>query len=147
MCIFSIKSVIKHYNHFINPIYSYFLDAPKAFDKINHQIIFGKMIKRSFPSAIIRIILFQYQNQTACMYKVGITYFLVSTISDGTRRGSVLSPRLFSFYVDDLSHQLSKFKEGCFIDSHCMNHFIYADDICVLMIFKNNLIYLICLGN
>ena len=44
----------------------------------------------------------------------------------------ILSPRLFSLYIDELSDRLSKSNIGCFIDGTCMNHFFYADDICLL---------------
>ena len=127
MCIFSSKSVIKYYNYFSSPVYSCFLDASKAFDKINHWILFTKMIKRSIPSVIVRIILFWYQTQTACI-KWGQHTSSFFTISNGTRQGSVLSPRLFSMYVDDLSHLLADSKVGCF-------RFVFLHHY--LLVFKN----------
>ena len=51
--------------------------------------------------------------------------------SNGIRQGSILSPRLFSVYVDDLYNALYHAKVGCFIDNVCMNHLIYVDDICL----------------
>jgi len=44
----------------------------------------------------------------------------------------LLSPKLFTLYVDDLSTNLNSSHVGCFIDSHCANHFFYADDLCLL---------------
>ena len=92
---------------------------------INHWILFTKIIKQSIPSVIVGIILFWH-----CI-KWGQHTSSFFTISNGTRQGPVLSPRLFSMYADDLSHLLADSKVGCFIDNSCMNHFIYADDICV----------------
>ena len=37
-----------------------------------------------------------------------------------------------SLYIDELSGRLSTSNVGCFIDGTCMNHFFYADDICLL---------------
>ena len=54
------------------------------------------------------------------------------TISNGVRQGGILSPRLFAVYVDDLSKQLIEAKSGCFIEHQCINHVMYADNICLL---------------
>ena len=44
----------------------------------------------------------------------------------------VLSPRLFSLYIYYMSTLLHDLKVGCYIDSTCMNHYFYADDMCLL---------------
>ena len=54
------------------------------------------------------------------------------TVSNGVRQGGILSPRLFVVYVDDISKQLSGALSGCFIGHQCINHVMYADDICLL---------------
>ena len=36
LCIYTVKSVIKYYNYFSSPVYTCFLDASKAFDRVNH---------------------------------------------------------------------------------------------------------------
>ena len=40
--------------------------------------------------------------------------------------------KLFAIYIDDLSNELALCKSGCYINEQCMNHVIYADDICLL---------------
>ena len=54
------------------------------------------------------------------------------TVSNGVRQGGILSPWLFAVYVDDISKQLSDARSGCFIVHWCINHVMYADDICLL---------------
>ena len=44
----------------------------------------------------------------------------------------ILSPRLFSVYIDDLSKTLSKSNIGCHLYSVCTNHLFYADDSVLL---------------
>ena len=44
----------------------------------------------------------------------------------------MLSPYLFAVYVDDLSKHLHDARSGCFIGQQCINHVMYADDICLL---------------
>ena len=36
MCIFTVKSIIKYYTRLNSPVYTCFLDASKAFGRINH---------------------------------------------------------------------------------------------------------------
>ena len=48
------------------------------------------------------------------------------------RQGGILSPVLFSFYMDDLSVLLSQSGVGCHIDDLCINHVFYADDLCLM---------------
>ena len=45
---------------------------------------------------------------------------------------NLLSPKLFTIYVDDLSHELTLCISGCYFDDQCMNHVMYAENICLL---------------
>ena len=54
------------------------------------------------------------------------------TVLKGVRQGGILSPRIFAVYVDDLSKQLSDARSGCLTGHQCINHVIYADEICLL---------------
>ena len=85
----------------------------------------------SVPVLIVRLLSYWYNTQlfyvkwadkASCDFKT----------TNGVRQGGILSPRLFSLYIDELSDRLSKSNVGCFIDGTCMNHFFYADDICIL---------------
>ena len=53
-------------------------------------------------------------------------------VSNGVHQGGVLSPKLFAIYIDDLSQDLAMCKSVCYINEQCMNHVMYADDICLL---------------
>ena len=131
MCIYAVKSVVKYYNHFHSPVYTCFLDASKAFDRINHWTLFSKLIARGVPCPLVRIIMFWYRTQTICVKwgKLCSSYF---SVSNGVRQGGILSPKLFSVYVDDLSVALSATKTGCVINEKPVNHVFYADDLCIM---------------
>ena len=61
MCIFTVKNVIKYYTKQNSTVYTCFLDAAKAFDRVSHWTLFSKVIKRNVPLVIVRIIAFWYQ--------------------------------------------------------------------------------------
>ena len=58
MCIFTLKSVIKYYTQQSTPVYFCFLDASKAFDRVNHWKLFNKHIVRKDPLLIVRMFIF-----------------------------------------------------------------------------------------
>ena len=53
-------------------------------------------------------------------------------MKNGIRQGSILSPHLFSVYVDDLNHILNRSRVGCHIANTPMNNFSYADDLVIV---------------
>ena len=67
MCIFTVKSIIKYYTRQNSPVYNCFLDASKAFDRINHWTLFKKLIDCNVPLLIVRILVFWYQMQLVCV--------------------------------------------------------------------------------
>ena len=131
MCIFTVKSIIKYYTRQNSPVYTCFLDASKAFDRINHWTLFKKLIDCNVPLLIVRILVFWYQMQLVCV-KWGKSVSQYFSIANSVRQGGIQSPKLFALYMNGLSAALSLCKAGCYINDQCMNHLMYADDVCVM---------------
>ena len=112
-------------------MYSCFLDASKAFDRVNHWTLYRKLVNRGVPVVLIRILLYWYRTQTFCI-KWGSTASYYFNVSNGVRQGVILSPYLFIVYIDDLSNMLNSTGIGCHIYNCCTNHVFYAGDICVI---------------
>ena len=129
MCTFLLKEVVRSYTTKNTPVYSVFLDASKAFDRVNHAMLFRKLKARSVPGCLLRLLHFWYANQTL-MIKWGNCMSDSFNASNGVRQGSVLSPYLFAVYMDDLSSELNKVNAGCIVGNLKLNHIMYADDLC-----------------
>ena len=53
-------------------------------------------------------------------------------VKNGVRQGAVLSPSLFSLYIDSLLTKLQSSGYGCFVNNHFYGCSAYADDIVLL---------------
>ena len=131
LCIYTVKSIIQYYNYYNSPVYTCFLDASKAFDRLNPWTMFKKLILTGVSIIIVRMLCFWYRSQQLCI-QWGKTRSSFFTISNGVRQGGILSPKLFSVYMDDLSNLLISSGIGCFLDKVCFNHVFYADDLCLM---------------
>ena len=68
VCIYTVKSVIKYCNYFSSPVFTCFLDASKAFDKVNHWNLFKKLLLKSVPTVLVRIFFVSF---TTIVYTMG----------------------------------------------------------------------------
>ena len=131
MCIFSLKQVIEYYKYYNSPVYICYLDASKAFDKINHWHLFSKLLARKVPCIIVRLLLTWYSCQT---YVIRWSSCISSpfSVSNGVPQGRILSPIFFNLYMNDLSVRLNEQVIGCNYNGVVMNHMFYADDSVLL---------------
>ena len=131
MCIFSLKQIVEYYSMYNSPVYACYLDASKAFDKINHWFLFKKLIERQVPIIIVRILMYMYRCQ-----KLTVQWRTVLSdsfsVNNGVPQGRILSPSFFNLYMDQLSQKLIDSKIGCNINNVCTNHLFYADDSILL---------------
>ena len=131
LCIFTMKEIINYYNALSSPVYACFIDASKAFDKINHWCLFHKLLNRNMPQIVVRLLMIWYSTQ---MFSVKWDGFTSEPfyVSNGVRQGGILSPQLFSVYMEDLSNHLIDSQVGCYFNHVCCNHLFYADDAVLL---------------
>jgi len=131
MCVFSMKQVIEYYNMYNSPVYLCFLDASKAFDKINHWHLFTKLLDRNIPCIIVRILATWYSCQEYCVQWsscISAPFY----VSNGVPQGRILSPSFFNVYMDELSVILNNNTIGCNVNGVQTNHMFYADDSVLL---------------
>ena len=126
-CTFAFNEVISYYNSKGSDVYVLLLDATKAFDRVNFCKLFTKLLDRDLSPLLLRLLVFMYTNQTL---QVRWSSFVGDTFNacNGVKQGGVLSPILFSVYMDDLYNRLQGSGVGCHVGNHFAGALGYADD-------------------
>ena len=107
------------------------LDCSKAFDKCKFDKLFRKLISKGLPPIVVRVLIYIYEEQTGWVKLAGKRSSSFK-LTNGTRQGSVLSPVLFSVYLDDLLKELRNLQLGCHIGGCWFGGCGYADDLILL---------------
>ena len=122
-----VKNVVSRYIHNGSPVLGCFLDASKAFDLIDHCILFDTLMKRGLPSPVVRFL--------ASLQKMKVRWDKSLTepfsLSSGVCQGSVISPHLFPV-IDSLLLDLCDSGVGCYWGCSFVGAFSYADDMVLL---------------
>ena len=130
-CSWLVMEVAGYYQRHGTPCMVALLDCSKAFDMCSFKIIFKKLLDRKLPAIIVRCLAFIYQQQVSWV-RWGDANSSSFGILNGTRQGSVLSPCIFSIYMDELLQELRHLGLGCHIGGIFMGATIYADDVLLL---------------
>ena len=102
LCSTLLIETIKHFVHDSRqPAYVLLLDASKAFDRGCYNELFTMLIERNVSPFVIRFLLFMYINKSMHVkWKDCLSDNF--SIGSGIRQGTVLSPLLFTLYIDML---------------------------------------------
>ena len=130
---FLIKETLHYYNRNGSPVYICGLDAEKAFDSCNWDILFEKLYyKKNIPLSIVNVIKSLYTKGSS-QVKYGSHLSYKFSLSQGVRQGSVLSPHLYNIYTDDLLRCIQDNAiDGTTLHEQFTGILMYADDIILM---------------
>jgi len=128
---FVVNEVVKYYTDYGSSVFSVLLDASKAFDRVHYTKLFRLLRERELCPTVCRFLAFQYTCQVCCVKWLS-TVSENFTVSNGVKQGGVLSPHLFTLYMDCLLKRLRESGFGCYIGHVFSGAFAYADDLILL---------------
>jgi len=110
-------------------VYSFFVDLSATFDSVDRRALIYKLHQMGMPSKIVTSIKSMLSGTVAKVRaRDGLSHSF--SVKEGVRQGCLLSPTLFSLYINDLEEEL---RGGVSIgNGRRVNVLAYADDIVLL---------------
>jgi len=145
--------LIEHFLNNSNAFYCCFVDLTRAFDGLDRNVLWYKLIKSGISCKIVNLMKNMYSkiklcvkntfndeltktdpdyeqtNKTSTNEKASDYFF---TSKAGVFQGESLSPFLFSIYINDLSTHLEMDGTGIDVDNIIFTSLLFADDMVIL---------------
>ena len=80
-------------------MFACYLDASKAFGRLNHWWLFNALFDKRFPLIIFRLLMVLHTIQSFNL-QWGKSVSKAFNVTNGVRNGGVLSPHLLNIYMD-----------------------------------------------
>ena len=129
--LFVLNETVDYFTRHGSTVFVTFLDCSKAFDKVPHKVLYSKLIERGVPLCFINLLIYWLSNLSSRV-RWQSAFSDSFTITSGVKQGGILSPNLFTVFVDDLISLLKKSGMGCQIESLYVGSIMYADDLTLL---------------
>lgn len=129
--IFSLTSIIRNRKIQGKQTYTAFLDAEKAFDRVDRNLLLYKLLTLGLKGHIYENIKCIYHEAICCINVNNMLTDWFKTDS-GVKQGDTLSPTLFNIFINDLVTDVKSLNLGIDIDGCKVSILLYADDIVLI---------------
>ena len=124
-------------------LYMCFIDYTKAFDCVDHDILWVVLRDMGVPVHLIVLLRRLYTNQEATV-RTGFGETDNIDIGKGVRQGCILSPLLCNIYAENIMREaLEEWERGISIGGRMVTNLRYADDTTLLAGTKEDLVELV----
>ena len=129
--IFSITTIVKNYICDYKHVFCAFIDFKKAFDSINRDLLFYRLLSYNIDGKIFKAIKSLYKD-TVPTVKINDYITEYFNVLYGVKQGDNLSPTLFNLFINNLASQIKELHCGIKIGIEQVSILLYADDIVLL---------------
>ena len=136
--IHAVRKVVKYFNNRNSTVNIGSIDLKKAFDKTNIFGILCLLQENNVNRGIINLLENWFKKNSTSIKWQNVRSRDIPLLS-GVKQGGILSPLLFTLYINDILIKLEKSELGCYIGHKCYNSFMYADDLILLSITVSDL--------
>ena len=136
----NMRWIMERQREYGQEIHICFIDYSKAFDCINHDLMWKTLIEMGIPKHLIQLLRGLYEDQVAVIRtEFGDTDKF--KIKKGVRQGCILSPVLFNLYAERIIRraEMEDATEGVRIAGRTLNNLRYADDTTLMAGIKEDL--------
>ena len=110
-----------------SPVYICTIDAKKCFDSVWHDGLLYKL--QSVLPVNHWLLIYKWYKALKAVVRCNGQFSEPFVVTKGTRQGSILSPHLFSIFINELLKELKKRNSGLCIGDVKLQSFAYADDV------------------
>ena len=112
------------------PLYFSFLDLSKAYDRVNREVLYDKLVEHGFGGRTVQLIKAMYNND-CLQFLVNGELTKLLYLTGGLKQGCNLSPTLFNIMMYDMARELQMSGGGVEINGRKLCSAIFVDDIAV----------------
>lgn len=128
---FVLRQAVKAAKYENKKVFACAIDVSKAFDRVNRDHLWLKLIKYEVDAPFV-LSLRAYYNEALMLVLNNEECSSAFRTTVGVRQGGVVSPKLFSVYMDELVDLITNCESGTFIGEIKIDIILYADDILLL---------------
>jgi hypothetical protein len=135
--VFILDTLISHQKSVKKPLFLCFVDFTKAFDFINRDLLYYKLLKRGFGGKLVRLIISMFAKANARVRWNGEVGEKINS-THGVLQGGIISPKLFNLFLADIHEHLDT-SQGVRVNDSIFTHLVYADDLVLISENENGL--------
>ena len=129
--VYSLYSLIHNRKMHKKDTYTCFVDCRKAFDTVNRDCLWFKLMSLGIHGKILQSIQSLYIN-VSCSVRINEYLTDFFPVSQGLKQGCGLSPTLFAIYINDLATEINALNCGIKYEDNEISLLMYADDIVLI---------------
>ena len=135
--VFIIDTLVSYQKSLRKNLFITFIDFSKAFDFVNRNFLYYKMIKKGYGGRLVKIIRSMFSKSKARVRWHGQLGNSIDS-THGVLQGGIVSPKLFNLYLSNVGDYLDQ-KCGVTVDGTTFTHLLYADDLVLISETENGM--------